>query len=81
MPTYEDSDFHFEAETILPDIFLPCRKCGKDHRNGVKNMVTGEFTSIDICSDCFVFGRFEPITEKVHLSVEDFMKRIIKAND
>ncbi len=59
METYKDSDFPHEAETIMPDVFLPCKKCGKEkHGNGIKNMRTGEFTSIDTCSDCMVFGKY-----------------------
>ena len=57
--------------TIVRGEFIPCKKCGKDHGMGVKNMITGDFTPTDTCNDCFIYGTFVPITEQIHLNVED----------
>lgn len=60
----------------FPDIIvmgerIPCKKCGKNHGMGVEDMTTGHFTPIDICYDCFIFGRYVPITEQIHLGIDD----------
>lgn len=64
-------DFNPNPETIVVGERIPCKKCGKEHGYGVKDMTTGHFTPIDTCYDCFIFGTYVPVTEQIHLSIND----------
>jgi len=52
-------------------IYPPCKKCGAAHKMGVEEMATGKITPMDICYNCLWFAEMKPITEKIHLTIED----------
>lgn len=54
-----------EPETIVVGERIPCKKCGKSHGMGIKDMETGIHTPIDTCYDCMIFGKYVPIAEQV----------------
>ncbi len=68
--------FEFKEPIVLTP-FIPCKKCGKDHGYGIKNMITGHFIPIDTCPDCFIFGSYHPVVDQVVLDdVEDMKNRL-----
>ena len=70
-PAYPIVDYGIPDQEV---VYPPCRKCGKAHMMGVKEMATGKIAPMDICYDCIWYGTTIPLTEDVILKEEDLEK-------
>jgi len=47
---------YFDEEPTINGPYLPCKKCGKDHKLGILDVATNVHTPIDICYKCLWEG-------------------------
>lgn len=45
-----------------------CKKCGSTHGMVIEEMTTGKTEPMDLCKNCFCYGSYKPITEKIVLT-------------
>ena len=66
-PSHPIVDYSIE-EWPKDIVYPPCKKCGKSHGIGIKDMSTGHIQPLDLCYDCLWSGLiYNPINEQITL--------------